>query len=136
MFRSNTPHLYLVTEQQLSEIRERRKLRTLQTWNRLLFCSIPLVLVFMVVSSPRMRVRHIRIEGAVRVDEGEVRRLGKYLLGSHLLRADVTRLYQELKKNPQIREAQIVRWPAFPFVSTTALTVRLVERKAVFALRS
>jgi cell division septal protein FtsQ len=130
------PRLYLVKHEDLQLIRRRRKLRELQTVNRLVYLlGIPALLGLALFTSPHFRVQRLSVQGAERVDESAVRRAGQYLLGRNFLLAQPTRWRQALLRMAPVREVRVSRWPPWPLVPRTALTIQVVERTPTFALR-
>jgi cell division protein FtsQ len=123
----------LAGRQRIGRVRHRRRLRArLKRWAKWLG-AITLVLgvtggtATWLLTTPRLAVRSIQVEGAARVSAEEIVATAEIPLGTNMLRLDPAAIRGRLENLPQIRNVEIIR--EFP----NRVTI-LVEERRPFTL--
>lgn len=88
------------------------------------------VVAWLLLASPVLAVRHVRVDGAVTLTADEVRRAAGVADGTPLLRVDVDAARTRVARLPQVASVQVTRgWPGTVVVTLTErLPVAVVDR--------
>lgn len=114
-----------------SSARTRRNRRK-RDWFRLLLAILVLALVgelvYLSLTSPRLRITRIDIRGAQTIPVADLRDRASFVLGKNIILADAHAVRRSVLKNPVVLQARVYRRPM------NRLIVRIEERKPFIIL--
>jgi cell division protein FtsQ len=102
--------------------RNRRK----PNWFRILLCLVALALVgelvYLGLTSPRLRIARIDVQGARTIPVGDLRDRARFAIGRNIILADTRAVRRNVLRNPVVLQARVYRRPL------DRLVIRVEER--------